>query len=156
WTSAGVTAGIDLALALVEEDLGHSLALAVARYLVVFLKRPGGQAQFSTVLAEQVADDRFGPLHTWIRQHLADPVSLPVLAGRAGMSARSFGRRYAEEVGVTPMKAVEKLRLEAACLLLAETRLAVKQVAARCGFGSEETMRRSFVRTIAVAPRDYR
>lgn len=156
WTSAGVTSGIDLALALVEEDLGRSLALALARYLVVFIKRPGGQAQFSTALSLQLADDRFGLLHAWIGDHLADPLSLRVLARQARMSPRSFGRHYAEEVGMTPMKAVEKLRVEAARLLLADTRLPVKQIAARCGFGSEETLRRSFVRTLAVAPSDYR
>jgi transcriptional regulator GlxA family with amidase domain len=86
WTSAGVTAGIDLALALVEEDLGRAVALAVARYLVVFLKRAGGQAQFSTALSLQAAEDRFGALHAWIANHLADDISPPVLASQAGMS----------------------------------------------------------------------
>src|SRR5580698_4495166 len=95
WTSAGVTAGIDLALALVEEDLGRSMALAVARYLVVFLKRPGGQAQFSEALALQAADDKFGALHDWINKHLASDLSLSVLANQAGMSERSFSRHYA-------------------------------------------------------------
>jgi transcriptional regulator GlxA family with amidase domain len=92
WTSAGVTAGIDLALALVEEDLGRSVALAVARHLVVFLTRPGGQAQFSAALALQAADDKFGALHVWISGHLGDDLSLSVLADQAGMSARSFSR----------------------------------------------------------------
>ncbi len=156
WTSAGVTAGIDLALALVEEDLGHAAALAVARYLVVFLKRPGGQAQFSAALSLQVADDKFGALHTWIGEHLAEDTSLPVLASRAGMSERSFSRRYAEATGLTPGRAVEKLRVEAARLLLSEGRLPVKRIAQRCGFGSEETMRRSFLRLLAVTPQDYR
>jgi transcriptional regulator GlxA family with amidase domain len=156
WTSAGVTAGIDLALALVEEDLGRAAALAVARYLVVFLKRPGGQAQFSAVLSLQAGDDRFGALHEWINQHLAGDISLPVLARQAGMSERSFSRRYAEATGMTPGRAVEQLRLEAARRLLLETRLPVKRIAQRCGFGSEETMRRSFNRLLAVAPQDYR
>jgi transcriptional regulator GlxA family with amidase domain len=156
WTSAGVTAGIDLALALVEEDLGRAAALAVARYLVVFLKRPGGQAQYSAVLSLQAADDRFGALHEWINQHLAGDISLPVLARQAGMSERSFSRRYAEATGMTPGRAVEQLRLEAARRLLLETRLPVKRIAQRCGFGSEETMRRSFNRLLAVAPQDYR
>jgi transcriptional regulator GlxA family with amidase domain len=156
WTSAGVTAGIDLALALVEEDLGRSVALAVARYLVVFLKRPGGQAQFSAALALQVADDKFGALHDWINRHLADDLSLSVLADQAGMSERSFSRHYADATGFTPARAIEQLRLEAARRLLSESRLPVKRIALRCGFGSEETMRRSFLRLLAVTPQDYR
>jgi transcriptional regulator GlxA family with amidase domain len=156
WTSAGVTAGIDLALALVEEDLGRALALAVARYLVVFLKRPGGQAQFSATLSLQVAEDRFGALHEWISTHLAEDLSLAVLAGRAGMSERSFSRHYAESTGLTPARAVERLRVEGARRLLLDTRLPVKRVSQRCGFGSEETMRRSFVRLLSATPQDYR
>ena len=156
WTSAGVTAGIDLALALVEEDLGRSVALAVARHLVVFLKRPGGQAQFSAALALQEAEDRFGALHDWIEGHLADDLSLPVLAGQAGMSERSFSRHYAEATGQTPARAIERLRVEAARRLLSESRTPVKRVAQRCGFGSEETMRRSFLRQLSVTPQDYR
>jgi transcriptional regulator GlxA family with amidase domain len=156
WTSAGVTAGIDLALALVEEDLGRALALAVARYLVVFLKRPGGQAQFSTALSLQAAEDKFGVLHDWIGRHLADDISLAVLASQAGMSERSFSRRYAEATGLTPVHAVERLRVEAARRLLSESRLPVKRISQRCGFGSEETMRRSFLRLLATTPQDYR
>jgi transcriptional regulator GlxA family with amidase domain len=156
WTSAGVTAGIDLALALMEEDLGRTMALAVARYLVVFLKRPGGQAQFSAALSLQAADDKFGALHDWINQHLADNISLPVLASQAGMSERSFSRHYAEATGLTPAHAVERLRVEAARRLLSESRLPVKRISQRCGFGSEETMRRSFLRLLATTPQDYR
>src|SRR5271154_6930363 len=156
WTSAGATAGIELALALVEEDLGRTVALAVARYLVVFLKRPGGQAQFSAALSLQVAEDRFGALHDWINAHLAGDLSLSILADRAGMSERSFSRRYAEATGVTPARAIERLRLEAARRALSESRLPVKRIAARCGFGSEETMRRSFLRLMATTPQDYR
>jgi transcriptional regulator GlxA family with amidase domain len=156
WTSAGVTAGIDLALALVEEDLGRSVALAVARYLVVFLKRPGGQAQFSAALALQAADDRFGALHDWINNHLDDELSLSVLADHAGMSERSFSRHYAEATGQTPARAIERLRVEAARRLLSESRTPVKRIAQRCGFGSEETMRRGFLRLLAVTPQDYR
>jgi transcriptional regulator GlxA family with amidase domain len=137
WTSAGVTAGIDLALALVEEDLGRSVALAVARYLVVFLTRPGGQAQFSAALALQAADDKFGALHDWIDAHLAGDLSLSVLADHAGMSERSFSRRYAEATGQTPARAIERLRVDAARRLLSESRLPVKRIAERCGFGSE-------------------
>ena len=156
WTSAGVTAGIDLALALVEEDLGRAVALAVARYLVVFLKRPGGQAQFSAALALQAAEDKFGALHDWINGHLASDLSLSVLADQAGMSERSFSRHYAEATGQTPARAIERLRVEAARRLLSESRLPVKRVAQRCGFGSEETMRRGFLRLLAVTPQDYR
>ena len=156
WTSAGVTAGIDLALALVEEDLGRTLALAVARYLVVFLKRPGGQAQFSAALSLQAAEDKFGALHDWIRTHLSEDMSLPILASQAGMSERSFGRHYAEATGLTPGRSIERLRVEAARQLLSESRLPVKRICQRCGFGSEETMRRSFLRLLAATPQDYR
>lgn len=156
WSSAGVTAGIDLALALVEEDLGRATALAVARYLVVFLKRPGGQAQFSAALSLQSAEDEFGALHEWIGKHLTDDLSLPVLARQAGMSERSFSRHYARATGVTPVHAIERLRVEAARRLLSETRQPVKRISQRCGFGSEETMRRSFLRVLAATPQDYR
>jgi transcriptional regulator GlxA family with amidase domain len=156
WSSAGVTAAIDLALALVEQDVGRMLALAVARHLVMFLKRPGGQAQFSATLSLQAAEDRFGTLHGWISGNLAKDLSLPVLAQRAGMSERSFSRRYAAATGLTPARAVERLRVEAARRLLSDTRLPVKRIAARCGFGSEETLRRSFVRLLAATPQDYR
>jgi transcriptional regulator GlxA family with amidase domain len=156
WTSAGVTAGIDLALALIEQDLGRTVALAVARYLVVFLKRPGGQAQFSTALSLQSAEDKFGALHDWINKHLADDISLPMLADQAGMSERSFSRHYAEATGLTPTRAVERLRVEAARRMLSESRLPVKRISQRCGFGSEETMRRSFLRVLSATPQDYR
>jgi transcriptional regulator GlxA family with amidase domain len=156
WTSAGVTAGIDLALALIEQDLGRTVALAVARYLVVFLKRPGGQAQFSTALSLQSAEDKFGALHDWINKHLADDISLPMLAGQAGMSERSFSRHYAEATGLTPARAVERLRVEAARRMLSESRLPVKRISQRCGFGSEETMRRSFLRILSATPQNYR
>ena len=156
WTSAGVTAAIDLALALVEEDAGRALSLAVARHLVMFLKRPGGQAQFSTVLSLQSAEDRFGALHAWMDGRLNGDLSLPALARKAGMSERSFSRRYAEAAGITPARAVERLRVEAARRLLSDTRLPVKRIAERCGFGSEETLRRSFGRLLASTPQDYR
>jgi transcriptional regulator GlxA family with amidase domain len=156
WTSAGVTAGIDLALALVEEDFGRTVALAVARYLVVFLKRPGGQAQFSEALSMQSAEDEFGPLHEWINKHLASDLSVAMLANRAGMSERSFSRHYAAALRMTPARAIERLRVEAARRLLTDTRLPVKGISHRCGFGSEETMRRSFLRVLSATPNDYR
>jgi transcriptional regulator GlxA family with amidase domain len=156
WTSAGVTAGIDLSLALVEEDLGRAIALAVARYLVVFLKRPGGQAQFSAALSLQSADDHFADLNGWLMEHLAEDLPLSRLAAQAAMSERTFLRRYREATGFTPARAIERLRVEAARQFLAETRLPAKRIAARCGFGSEETMRRSFMRLQGVSPLDYR
>jgi transcriptional regulator GlxA family with amidase domain len=157
WTSAGVTAGIDLALALVEEDVGRAVALAVARQLVVFLKRPGGQAQFSAALTLQSSESgRFADLHAWIEDHLAEDLSLSRLATQAGMSERSFGRRYREETGLTPGRAVEKLRVEAARRLLLETKLPMKRIATRCGLGAEETMRRAFLRSQGVGPKEYR
>jgi transcriptional regulator GlxA family with amidase domain len=156
WTSAGVTAGIDLALALVEEDLGRSVALAVARYLVVFLKRPGGQAQFSAALSLQAVEDKFGMLHAWIEAHLAEDLSLAALARQAGMGERSFSRHYVEAIGLTPARSVERLRVEAARRLLSDSRLPVKRISQRCGFGSEETMRRSFLRLLSVTPQAYR
>ena len=156
WTSAGVTAGIDLALALIEDDLGRALALDVARELVVFLKRPGGQAQFSATLSLQKTGDRFGDLHAWIAENMASDLSIATLAERAGMSERSFVRHYRAQTGVTPARAMEQLRLEAARRLLGDTSFPVKRVAARCGFGSEETMRRSFLRSTGVTPQAYR
>jgi transcriptional regulator GlxA family with amidase domain len=156
WTSAGVTAGIDLSLALIERDLGHSIAMAVARDLVVFLKRPGGQAQFSTLLRLQTGDARFDRLHGWIASHLADDLSVGALADRVGMSERSFARHYGQLIGLTPARAVERMRVEAARDLLSTTGLPIKRVALRCGFGSEATMRRSFLRQIVVTPQDYR
>jgi transcriptional regulator GlxA family with amidase domain len=156
WTSAGVTAGIDLSLALVEEDLGRTVALSVAQYLVVFLKRPGGQAQFSEALSLQAAEDEFGSLHEWISKHLAEDLSLPALASQAGMSERSFSRHYSESTGLTPARAIERLRVEGARRLLSDTRLPIKRIFRRCGFGSEETMRRSFLRLLSITPQDYR
>lgn len=156
WTSAGVTAGIDLALALVEDDLGRAAALAAARQLVVFLKRPGGQAQYSATLALQDAGGGFEALHAWMADHLSDDLGLAALARRAGMSERTFLRRYPAATGLTPGQAVERLRVEAARRLLAQTGVSVKRVAERCGFGSGETMRRAFLRVVGVPPADYR
>lgn len=155
WTSAGITAGIDLALALVEVDLCRRTALAVARQLVVFLKRPGGQAQFSVSLDLQDGDGRFDRLHAWIADNLHDDLSVASLAAAASMSERSFVRHYRRATGLTPARAIERIRVEAACQVL-EQGLSVKRVAARCGFGSEETMRRSFLRVLGATPQAYR
>jgi transcriptional regulator GlxA family with amidase domain len=156
WTSAGVTAGIDLTLALIEDDLGRAVALDVARHLVVFLKRPGGQAQFSATLSLQKAGERFGELHAWITENFTAKLSVGALAERAGMSERSFVRHYRAQTGMTPARSIEQLRLEAARRLLGDTAFPVKRIAARCGFGSEETMRRSFLRSSGVTPQAYR
>lgn len=155
WTSAGVTAGIDLALAFVEADLGRKAALAVARELVVFAKRPGGQAQFSAGLALGGTDE-FDALHEWMTRNLQRGLTVPELARFSGMSERSFLRHYRAATGTTPARALERFRVEAARSALADPRRSVKDVARRCGFGSEETMRRSFIRMLRVSPRDYR
>jgi transcriptional regulator GlxA family with amidase domain len=157
WTSAGVTAGIDLALAMVEEDVGRDTALEVARRLVVFLKRPGGQSQFSAQLAGQFAErEPLRDLQAWIPDHLDDDLSIERLAARTAMSARNFARAFRREVGVTPARFVEQARVEAARRQLEETGVAVEELAARCGFGTAETMRRTFLRTLHVTPTDYR
>lgn len=156
WTSAGVTAGIDMALALLEADLGRALATTVARYLVVFAKRPGGQSQFSAGLALAGSDETFDGLHDWMKRNLRGNLAVPALAEQAGMSERSFLRHYRQVTGTTPARAVERVRVEAARQALGETGLPVKRIARDCGFGSEETMRRSFLRILAVPPHAYR
>ena len=157
WTSAGVTAGIDLALAMVEDDLGRDVALAVARRLVVFLKRPGGQSQFSAQLSGQLAERRpLGDLQAWVADHLAEDLSVERLAGRVAMSTRNFSRTFTREVGLTPARFVERARVDAARRLLEESPASVEEVAARCGFGTAETMRRSFLRALHVSPSEYR
>ncbi|HGY9626340.1 helix-turn-helix domain-containing protein [Pseudomonas juntendi] len=158
WTSAGVSAGIDLALALVELDCGREVAMQVARELVVFLKRPGGQAQFSELLKAQGEDNgAFEALHLWLNDHLGDPqLTVERLAEQARMSLRNFTRVYKHKTGRTPAKAIEVFRLEAARRLLENTAQQVEQIARQCGFGSEERMRLAFQRHLAVTPRDYR
>ncbi|UXV21752.1 helix-turn-helix domain-containing protein [Pseudomonas fluorescens] len=156
WTSAGVTAGIDLCLALVEEDLGRAVALEVARHLVVFLKRPGGQSQFSAALSLQKGDSRFADLHVWIAENLSLDLNIPTLAAQAGMSERSFVRHYRAETGQTPARAVELIRVDAARRQLADSTASIKRIAVQCGFGCEETLRRSFLRALDVTPQAYR
>ena len=156
-TSAGVTAGMDLALALVEEDLGPRVALEVARWLVVFVKRPGGQAQFSAQLAGQSAErSPLRELQAWIADHIDADLSVPALAARACMSDRHFARAFKAETGMTPAVYVESLRVERARLALESGEAPIDAVAARCGFGTVETLRRAFARRLGVSPAAYR
>jgi transcriptional regulator GlxA family with amidase domain len=158
WTSAGVTACIDLSLALVEADCGRDVAMRVARELVVFIKRPGGQSQFSQLLQSQSQDtDEFDELHLWIASNLSsDEMTVEALAERACMSPRNFARLYKKRTGRTPAKAVEIFRMEAAKRMLEGSSRNVNQIARLCGFGDEERMRVSFLRNLSVTPRDYR
>ena len=157
YTSAGVTAGIDLALGLVEEDLGHDTALEVARWLVLYLKRPGGQSQFSAHLRAQSAErEPLRELQAWLPDHLGDDLSVPALAERAGMSPRNFARAFKQEVGSTPGAYVERLRVERARQALESSGAPVEEVARASGFGTVETMRRAFRRRLHVSPADYR
>lgn len=158
WTSAGVSAGIDLALALVEEDCGREVAMAVARELVVYLRRPGGQAQYSKLLQAQSGEAApFDKLHVWLAEHAGDPsLSVESLAEQACMSTRNFSRLYKAGTGRTPSKAIELFRLEAARRLLEDTTLELEHVARQCGFGNEQRMRGVFQRNLSVSPREYR
>ena len=157
WTSGGVTAGIDLALALIEADLGHRVAMTIARHLVMFVRRPGGQSQYSAPLALQAAErPTFSALNGWIAAHLAEPLTVERLAAEAGMSPRSFARNYTAEIGRTPARAVELIRLEAACRALTETDLPLKRVAQDTGLGSEQNLRRVLQRQFGIGPADYR
>jgi transcriptional regulator GlxA family with amidase domain len=157
YSSAGVTAGMDLALALVEEDWGRSLALEVARLLVMFVKRPGGQSQYSAHLAAQVAESPpIRALQGWILDHLTDDLSVPALASQAAMSPRNFARIFTREAGSTPGDFVETARLEAARRLLEESAHSVEIVALRTGFGNAERLRRACQRRLGVSPQDYR
>ena len=157
WTSAGVTAGMDLALALVEEDLDREAALTIARHLVLFLRRPGGQSQFSATLAAQQPERE--PLREVQREVVEDVAgehSVEAMAARAHMSPRHFARAFRAETGMTPARYVERVRLEAARRRLEETGEPIAAVTAACGFGTAETMRRTFLRTLAVGPAEYR
>lgn len=157
WTSAGVTAGIDLTLALLKEDHGHARTMEVARHMVVFMKRPGGQSQFSQLLAGQSSGrEEFGDLIEWISEHLGDPLDVERLAERAHMSPRHFTRVFRQQMHCPPAKFVERMRIETARRLLEETPMQVAMVAEHCGFGDEERMRRAFLRQLKVSPSGYR
>ncbi len=157
WTSAGVTAGMDLALALAEEDLGAEASLEVARWLVLFAKRPGGQSQFSAALAAQTADRRpLREVQEWVRANPGGDCSVEALAERACMSPRNFSRAFSREVGMTPAAWVEASRVDLAKGLLETTFASTEAVAAESGFGTIETMRRAFRRRVGVSPGQYR
>ncbi|MGD0143630.1 MAG: GlxA family transcriptional regulator [Rhizomicrobium sp.] len=157
WTSAGVTAGMDLALALVREDFGEDMALAIARRHVLFLMRPGGQSQFSAHLAPDAnARGRLAPLLRWIPEHVGEDLDVPALARAAKMSERSFARAFRKETGDTPARYVERARLDAARRMLSASHAAIGVIAARAGFGSEERMRRAFQRHLKISPASFR
>jgi transcriptional regulator GlxA family with amidase domain len=157
WTSAGVTAGMDLSLALVEQDLDRDAALLIARHLVLFLRRPGNQSQFSATLLTQQPERQ--PLREVQREVLEDvraDHSVEAMAGRAHMSPRNFARAFRAETGTTPARYVERVRVEAARRLLEDTAEPISRIAGTCGFGTAETMRRVFLRTLQVGPGEYR
>jgi transcriptional regulator GlxA family with amidase domain len=157
WTSAGVTAGIDLALALVADDHGREVAARVARQLVVYLRRSGGQAQFSVLLAAQSSDrEPIRELMSWILDHLAADLSVAALAHRISLSERQFSRVFKADIGLSPADHVESVRLEGACRLLETTGASMEQVAKSCGYGVPETMNRAFRRRLNTTPGEHR
>lgn len=155
YTSAGITAGMDLALTLVEEDHGKDVAMSVARTMVIFYRRPGGQSQFSEIIQSQ-ASSHFDALIEWIMQNLRSDLSIERLARQARMSPRNFARLFARELEQTPAKFIEKVRLRHARGLLDNRKLSLKEIAAQCGFRTEEQMRRAFQRELCVTPQEYR
>jgi transcriptional regulator GlxA family with amidase domain len=156
-TGVGASAGLDLALALVEEDVGRRIALGVAKREVFFLKRPGGQAQFSVQLSAQIAErDPLRDLQVWIADHLDADLSVTALASRVAMSPRNFCRVFVREVGMTPGRFVERVRIEGARRLLEDSARSVPEVAVACGFGTAESMRLAFRRAVGVSPQTYR
>jgi transcriptional regulator GlxA family with amidase domain len=156
FTSAGVTTGMDLALELVERDWGRAVAIAVAQQLVVYRKRPGGQAQFSRFLEADRREDRLGELQLWILDHVQEDLPLERLAVQAGMSPRHLTRRFRAELGLSPAAYVAKVRLEEARRRLESGTGSLKDVARRCGFADEQNLRRAFRRGLGVAPSEYR
>jgi transcriptional regulator GlxA family with amidase domain len=156
YTSAGVTAGMDMALAMVESDWGKATALAVAQELVMYLKRPGGQSQFSRHLRAQQRDDRFGPLELWMLDHLDADLSVEALARRANFSPRHFAREFRRCFGTTPGAYVKRLRVEAARRRIEEGAAPLKRLARDCGFADEQNLRRGFREILGITPQDYR
>lgn len=157
WTSAGVSAAIDLTLAFVEQDFGHDLALSVARDLVIYLKRPGGQSQFSAALTSQMTSSTgIRDIQTWVFGNLDHPLTADALAKRSGMSVRNFSRLFQKETGLTPAQFVESARCEKAVSLLLDTSLPMKSIAFEAGFASDEQMRKVFTRRFSLTPKQYR
>jgi len=157
YTSAGVTAGMDLALAMVEEDHGREVALAVARELVMFLKRPGGQSQFSAQLSVQLAEHQpLSDLQAYVLEHPDADLSVEALAGRVSMSPRHFARVFLREVGITPARFVTSVRVETARRLLEESSESLEAVCVKSGLGTPESMRRAFARVVGIPPGQYR
>jgi transcriptional regulator GlxA family with amidase domain len=156
WTSAGITAGIDLCLALIAEDLGEDVARKTAQQMVVYRQRPGGQSQFSALLEMERRDGRFADLLDWVRERLGEPLTVDDLAARAAMSPRNFARRFVEETGVTPARAVERLRTEAAREAVETSLDPMDQIAQRIGFGDVERMRCAFLRAFGQPPQALR
>ena len=156
WSSAGITAGIDLALAMATEDFGEEIAQQTARQLVLYHRRSGGQSQFSSLLELKAPSGRFGPLLTWAREHLDAPLTVEDLAERAGMSSRHFTRAFIAETGTTPSKAVERLRIEVARQRVQSSSEAIERVAQQTGFRDPERMRRAFIRAFGQPPQSLR
>jgi transcriptional regulator GlxA family with amidase domain len=156
WTSAGITAGIDLALAMIADDLGEEIARSTAQQLVVYRRRPGGQSQFSALLQLERPEARFSALLGWARERLSEPLTVDQLAERAAMSPRHFARAFAAETGVTPAKAVERLRVEAARERVESSPEPIDRIAEVVGFGDPERMRRAFLRAFSQPPQALR
>jgi transcriptional regulator GlxA family with amidase domain len=156
WTSAGITAGIDLALAMVAEDYGDEVTQSTARQLVLYHRRSGGQTQFSSLLELKSPNGRFGALLSWAREHLDQPLTVEHLADRAGMSSRHFARAFTAETGSTPSKAIEKLRIEVAREWVLSSSEVIERVAQTTGFRDPERMRRAFIRAFGQAPQSLR
>ena len=156
WTSAGITAGIDLALAMIAEDLGEPVARQTAQQLVVYRRRPGGQSQFSALLEMERPDGRFASLLAWARERLGEPLTVDQLAEKAAMSPRNFARRFLAETGLTPARAIERLRVESARERVEGTAEAIEGIAQSAGFGDPERMRRAFVRAFGQPPQALR
>jgi transcriptional regulator GlxA family with amidase domain len=152
WTSAGITAGIDLALALIGEDLGERVSRRVAQQMVVYHRRPGGQSQFSPLLELEPADERFANVVAHMRTHLRGRLAVADLAARANMSPRHFAREFRAATGITPAKAVERMRADAARAALDSGKRSIQEIARTCGFGAPERMRRTFVRMFGGSP----
>lgn len=157
YTSAGISSGMDLALTLIEEDFGKSFALDIARQMVLYLKRPGSQSQYSSVLSHQSTD--YKPIQDiciWMNEHLHEAITVDSLSEKVSMSPRNFARIFVRETGITPARYIDKLRVETACRHLADTQLSLKEIADLCGLGSPDNMRKVFLKHIQISPTEYR